>query len=41
LAEAETSLREAKLELKKSKRIDYYALLEISSTATDVEIKKV
>jgi DnaJ family protein C protein 7 len=33
-------LNEAKLELKKSKRKDYYKILEISKDATDEEIKK-
>ena len=34
------SLQEAKLELKKSKRKDYYKLLGISKNASDDEIKK-
>lgn len=33
-------LKEAKLELKKSKRKDYYKLLEVSKEATEEEIKK-
>lgn len=33
-------LREAKLALKKSKRIDYYALLEVAVDASPVDIKK-
>jgi hypothetical protein len=41
LREVEQHLKEIKLELKKSKRIDFYGLLEVSSTATDYEIKKV
>ena len=35
------SLRSAKLLLKKSKRVDYYKLLEISQDANDYDIKKV
>lgn len=35
------SLRSAKLALKKSKRVDYYKLLEISQDANDYDIKKV
>ena len=35
------SLRAAKLALKKSKRVDYYKLLEISQDANDYDIKKV
>ena len=35
------SLRNAKLLLKKSKRVDYYKLLEISQDANDYDIKKV
>jgi hypothetical protein len=34
-------LRDAKIALKKSKRVDYYKLLEISQDATDYDIKKV
>lgn len=33
-------LKHAKLELKKSKRKDYYKILEVSKTATDDELKK-
>lgn len=33
-------IQEAKLELKKSKRKDYYKILEVAQTATDDEIKK-
>lgn len=33
-------LQDAKLELKKSKRKDYYKILEISKEATEDEIKK-
>ena len=33
-------LKEAKLELKKSKRKDYYKILGVSKTASDDEIKK-
>ncbi|KAK9814535.1 hypothetical protein WJX72_007492 [[Myrmecia] bisecta] len=33
-------LKEAKLALKKSKRVDYYKLLEVSSTADETELKK-
>lgn len=33
-------LRDAKMQLKKSKRVDYYKLLDISETATPQEIKK-
>ena len=35
------SLRNAKLLLKKSKRVDYYKLLEINQDANDYDIKKV
>ena len=34
-------LKEAKLELKKSKRKDYYKILGVTKTATEDEIKKV
>ena len=34
-------LRDAKVELKKSKRKDYYKVLGVSKDATDDEIKKV
>lgn len=34
-------LREARAALKASKRVDYYALLEVDATASDVDIKKV
>ena len=40
LAGLDTLLREAQLALRKSKRVDYYALLEVSSDATDAELKK-
>jgi DnaJ homolog subfamily C member 7 len=33
-------LKEAKLELKKSKRKDYYKIMEVSKDATEDEIKK-
>lgn len=33
-------MRSAQLELKKSKRKDYYKILEISKTVTEDEIKK-
>ena len=33
-------LQDAKLELKKSKRKDYYKILNVSKTASDDEIKK-
>ena len=33
-------LKDAKLELKKSKRKDYYKILGIPKTATEAEIKK-
>jgi DnaJ homolog subfamily C member 7 len=33
-------LKDAKLELKKSKRKDYYKILEVSKEATEDEIKK-
>ena len=33
-------LKEAKLELKKSKRKDYYKILEVGKDATEDEIKK-
>ena len=35
-----TLLRAAELALKKSKRVDYYELLEVAPDATDSEIKK-
>lgn len=41
IREVEQHLKESKLELKKSKRVDLYGLLEIRSTATEYEIKKV
>lgn len=34
-------LRDAKVALKKSKRVDYYKLLEVSQDATEYDIKKV
>lgn len=34
-------LRNAKTELKKSKRVDYYKLLDISQDASETDIKKV
>ena len=34
-------LRNAKTELKKSKRVDYYKLLDISQDASEADIKKV
>ena len=34
-------LRNAKTELKKSKRIDYYKLLDLSQDASEADIKKV
>lgn len=34
-------LRNAKTELKKSKRIDYYKLLDVSQDASETDIKKV
>jgi DnaJ family protein C protein 7 len=34
-------LRNAKTELKKSKRVDYYKLLDISQDASEIDIKKV
>ncbi len=34
-------LRHAKTELKKSKRVDYYKLLDISQDASENDIKKV
>ena len=33
-------LRDAKIALKKSKRVDYYALLEIDQSASEIDIKK-
>jgi hypothetical protein len=33
-------LRQAKLALKKSKRVDYYAILEVSQGADEADIKK-
>ena len=33
-------VRQAKLEVKKAKRKNYYKILEVSKTATDSEIKK-
>lgn len=33
-------IKEAKLELKKSKRKDYYKILEVSKDANDDELKK-
>ena len=33
-------LREAKVALKKSKRVDYYKLLEIDSNANEFELKR-
>jgi DnaJ-domain-containing protein 1 len=40
LAETRQLLQEAKLELKKSKRKDYYKMLGLNKDATDDEIKK-
>jgi DnaJ family protein C protein 7 len=40
LTENKRLLQEAKLELKKSKRKDYYKILGVSKTATEDEIKK-
>ena len=34
-------LRDARASLKKAKRIDYYALLEVDTYADEAEIKKV
>lgn len=34
-------LRDAMVALKKSKRVDYYKLLEVSQDATEYDIKKV
>ena len=33
-------LRDARAALKKAKRVDYYALLEVDACADEVEIKK-
>ena len=38
--ENQSLLKEAKLELKKSKRKDYYKLLKVTKNATEDEIKK-
>lgn len=40
LTENQQLLKEAKLELKKSKRKDYYKILGVTKTATEDEIKK-
>lgn len=40
IAENKALLDDAKLELKKSKRKDYYKILKIEKTANDKEIKK-
>ena len=39
-AQINSKIKEAKLELKKSKRKDYYKILEVSKSATEDEIKK-
>jgi len=38
--ETKNALKDAKLQLKKSKRKDYYKVLGITKTATEDEIKK-
>lgn len=38
--ETKNALKDAKLQLKKSKRKDYYKILGITKTATEDEIKK-